>query len=195
MPAPAGRSAGVTVWLLAAARMSPGSDVGLLTAVPSGREVHLAEADGRPAEVDAAPCSSMPERAQLVGGGLQDDGLDEDLPAAHVEIADHAAQRLPVRGRGAHDERVGGGVGRDAHGSLERDGRAGPGADRLRLRRRCGRRRRLAHPAVVADGRLAASSRMLLRMIELPRSFAGGGGGGGRPSSWESTRTRLSACA
>ena len=117
------------------------------------REVHLAEADGRPAE----GCCALqldPERAQLVGGRLQDDGLDEDLPAAHVEIADHAAQRLPVRRRGAHDERVGGGVGRDAHGSLERNGRAGPGADRLRLRRRCGRWRRLAHPAVVADGRL-----------------------------------------
>ena len=109
------------------------------------RETLVAVVRGAHPELDA-------ERARLLERGLQDDRLDEHLPPAHVELLDHGAERLPVLGRGAHDERVGGGVGREAHGRGERDrgGRAGGrglghGADR-------GGRRRLPHAAVVAEG-------------------------------------------
>ena len=64
MPAPAGRSAGVTVWLLAAAKMSPGSDVGLLTAVPRAERFTWPKPTVDPPR-DAAPCSSIPSERSL----------------------------------------------------------------------------------------------------------------------------------
>ena len=116
------------------------------------RQVRLRE-PAVPVELRAA-LELDAERAELVDRRLEDDRLDEDLAPADVELLDDAAERRPVLGRGAHDERVGRGVRGDADGRFERNGGGRAGGGGLGLRRRRGGRGRCAHTAVVADGRL-----------------------------------------
>ena len=80
----------------------------------------------------------------LVGGDLENEGLDEHLLAGRIQLFDHAAQSLEILERRHDQQRVGGRVEGDAHIALEHERAL---IALLVLRGSSGRRRGGASPA------------------------------------------------